>query len=64
VATNTVSGVFRLLGDIGCCGEEVLPSLPVATTTAPATPAVADAQPLALRSATRTSAKKEVSDNA
>ena len=33
VLTNTVSGVFRLLGDIGCCGAEVLPSLPVPTTT-------------------------------
>jgi hypothetical protein len=34
VATNTVSGVFRLLGDIGCCGAEVLASLPVPATTA------------------------------
>lgn len=34
VATNTVSGVFRLLGDIGCCGAEVLPSLPVTTPVA------------------------------
>lgn len=31
VATNTTSGTFRLLGDIGCCGAEVLPSLPVIT---------------------------------
>lgn len=31
VATNTTSGTFRLLGDIGCCGAEVLPSLPVTT---------------------------------
>ena len=31
VATNTVSGTFRLLGDVGCAGAEVLPSLPVAT---------------------------------
>lgn len=38
VATNTVSGVFRLLGDIGCCGTEVLDSLPIVTTTE--TPAV------------------------
>lgn len=29
VATNTTSGTFRLLGDIGCCGAEVLPSLPI-----------------------------------
>ena len=36
VATNTIGGVFRLLGDIGCCGEEVLPSLPVPATTTPA----------------------------
>ena len=37
VATNTTSGVFRLLGNIGCCGAEVLDSLPVvAATDAPA----------------------------
>lgn len=36
VATNTTSGVFRLLGDIGCCGAEVLPSLPVVAAAAPA----------------------------
>ena len=29
VATNVTSGVFRLLGDVGCVGAEVLPSLPV-----------------------------------
>lgn len=29
VATNTTSGTFRLLGDVGCAGAEVLPSLPV-----------------------------------
>lgn len=33
VSTNTVGGVFRLLGDVGCCGAEVLPSLPAATLT-------------------------------
>lgn len=38
VATNTVSGVFKLLGDIGCCGADVLPSLPVVATAE--TPAV------------------------
>ena len=31
VATNVTSGVFRLLGDVGCVGAEVLPSLPVET---------------------------------
>jgi hypothetical protein len=31
VATNVTSGVFRLLGDVGCVGAEVLPSLPVVT---------------------------------
>lgn len=62
VATNTTSGVFRLLGDVGCCGGEVLESLPVPTTT---TPAVAQAQPLTVRSATTAkSTKKEVVDNA
>jgi hypothetical protein len=30
VSTNNTSGVFRLLGDIGCAGVDVLPSLPVA----------------------------------
>ena len=29
VATNNTSGVFRLLGDIGCAGVDVLPSLPI-----------------------------------
>lgn len=29
VATNTTSGTFRLLGDVGCAGAEVLPSLPI-----------------------------------
>ena len=31
VATNVTSGVFRLLGDVGCVGAEVLPSLPIVT---------------------------------
>lgn len=56
VATNTVSGTFRLLGDIGCCGAEVLPSLPIPTTT----PAVAEATTLSVRRTT----KKEVTENA
>jgi hypothetical protein len=56
VATNTVGGVFRLLGDIGCCGAEVLPSLPAPTTT----PAVAEATTLTVRRTT----KKEGTDNA
>lgn len=56
VATNTVSGTFRLLGDVGCAGAEVLPSLPVETTT----PAVAEATTLTVRRTT----KKEVTDNA
>jgi hypothetical protein len=56
VSTNTTSGVFRLLGDIGCCGAEVLPSLPVPPTT----PAVAEATTLTVRKTT----KKEVTDNA
>ena len=50
VATNTVSGSFRLLGDIGCCGAEVLPSLPVVAATAPA-----EATVLTTRSVTRVS---------
>ena len=49
VATNTISGVFRLTGPIGCAGTEVLASLPVPATTAP-TPA--PAQVLSVRSTT------------
>lgn len=61
VFTNTVSGVFRLLGDIGCCGTEILPSLPVDETAA-ATPT---AEPVALRTApTKTTKAKEVTNNA
>ena len=56
VATNTTSGTFRLLGDIGCCGAEVLPSLPVVDTT----PASVQATTLAIRRTT----KKEVNSNA
>lgn len=48
VATNTTSGAFRLLGDIGCCGAEVLPSLPVVAAAAPA-----EATVLTTRSVTR-----------
>jgi hypothetical protein len=32
VNTNTVSGVFKLLSNIGCCGRTNLASLPVSTT--------------------------------
>lgn len=75
VSTNTVSGVFRLLGDIGCCGAEVLPSLPVVAGTAVAsgggaTPEVANVvQPLSVASVTpisrtaKTTKVKEVADN-
>jgi hypothetical protein len=69
VATNTVSGVFKLLGDIGCCGADVIPSLPVTTTT---TPAVANETPSVLRVAdttattkkTKTTTIKEVEEDA
>lgn len=54
VATNTTSGVFRLLGDIGCCGAGVLPSLPVEEVT------TAVASTLTVRKTT----KKEVTGNA
>lgn len=75
VSTNTVSGVFRLLGDIGCCGAEVLPSLPVVagvavTAGGGATPEVANVvQPLSVASVTpisrtaKTTKVKEVADN-
>lgn len=72
VSTNTVSGVFRLLGDIGCCGAEVLPSLPVVAdgavaTGGSATPEVANVvQPLSVPSVTpttRTTKSKEVAIN-
>lgn len=55
VATNTVGGVFRLLGNIGCCGAEVLDSLPVVAATTTATPAVA--QVLSARTAATTKTK-------
>ena len=55
VATNTISGVFKLLGDIGCCGADVLPSLPVPATT---TPAVANETPSLLRVAEPTATTK------
>ena len=48
VATNTTSGAFRLLGDVGCVGAEVLPSLPVVAAAAPA-----EATVLTTRSVTR-----------
>ena len=32
VNTNTVSGVFKLLSNVGCCGRTNLPSLPAPTT--------------------------------
>ena len=72
VSTNTVSGVFRLLGDIGCCGAEVLPSLPVVADGAVvaggvATPEVANVvQPVSVASVTpttRTAKSKEVAIN-
>lgn len=64
VATNTVSGVFRLLGDIGCCGAEVLPSLPVLAVAGGAV-APASIDPLVLTEAgrltkTTTTTTKEV----
>lgn len=58
VNTNTVSGVFKLLGNVGCCGRTNLPSLP-APTPATVTPAVASAE---LRKTTTTT-KKEVITN-
>lgn len=61
VATNTIGGVFRLLGDIGCYGEEVLPSLPVPVTPAPAVANVVET-PVALRTTARATTKKEVAD--
>lgn len=72
VSTNTVSGVFRLLGDIGCCGAEVLPSLPVVAdgavaTGGSATPEVANVvQQVSVASVTpttRTTKSKEVAIN-
>lgn len=60
VATNTVSGVFKLLGDIGCCGAEVLPSLPVTTAVAPAVAvATVEETPSVLRVADTTSTAKK-----
>ena len=64
--------MFRLLGDIGCCGAEVLPSLPVVAGTAvgtggSATPEVANVvQPVSVASVTpttRATKSKEVAIN-
>lgn len=54
VATNNTTGVFRLLGNVGCCGAEVLPSLPVDETVAAAP---------ASTTTTRTIKTKEVTTN-
>lgn len=71
VATNTISGVFKLLGDIGCCGADVLPSLPIPTTPTPAvvseeTPSIFRvAEPTATTKTTKTTTtKKEVVEDA
>lgn len=60
VSTNAIGGVFKSLGGLSCCPNNVLASLPVAETT---TPAPAEVTPLTLRSATRTTtSKKEVNE--
>lgn len=65
VATNTVGGVFRLLGDIGCCGAEVLPSLPVVAAAAPgAAEAAIEVAPVTIRTTRTTSTTREVGSNA
>ena len=67
VATNTTSGTFRLLGDIGCCGAEVLPSLPILAADGGAAVANADLQVASFSTTpTRrtTTTKKEVVENA
>lgn len=60
VSTNTVSGVFRLLGKVCCLGAETLDSLPVVST-----PAVANvvADPVVAFSMPKVVAKKEAKTN-
>ena len=61
VKTNTVSGVFRLLGNVGCCETTVLPSLPVPDTAT--TFAVRSASVPSKVTKTTTTTKKEVVSN-
>lgn len=62
VRTDAVSGVFRLLNNISCCGAEVLPSLPAPTTTVAVASAELRATPSRV-TRTTTTTKKEVVAN-
>ena len=64
VSTNAIGGVFKSLGGLSCCPTNNLDSLPVPTTTTPATPAVANVVEAPVVRATRITTKKEVVDNA
>lgn len=55
VSTNATSGVFRLLGNVGCSNLNVLASLPVTTTETATT--------LNLKSGTKNAKVKEVVGN-
>ena len=63
VATNTTSGLFRLLGDIGCIGAEVLPSLPITTTTLTQNAVVFSSEETAPTKVSKTTKAKEVIPN-
>lgn len=62
VNTNTVSGVFKLLGNVGCCGRINLPSLPATTPTAAVATINEDIETRTVKKTTIS--KKEVIDNA
>lgn len=63
VKTNTVSGVFRLLGNVGCCETTVLPSLPAPTTTTIAVARTIGFSAPGKTTKTTTTTKKEVVTN-
>lgn len=64
VETNATSGVFKSLGGLSCaCPINALESLPAPTTTAVAVANSVAETPVALKT-TRTTSKKEVTENA
>lgn len=63
VQTNITSGVFRVCSGLGNCYAEMLRSLPVTTTTTPAT-ATISSETAQTRSVAKTTTKKGVEDNA
>lgn len=66
VSTNAVGGVFKSLGGLSCCPTNNLESLPVPATTGGAAAANEVIQPAAFsaRTTSKSTTKKEVTDNA